>query len=357
MIRNISKRWRELSGQNDWASLLQPLDLDLRRYIIHYGELAQATYDTFNSQRASKYEGNSRYREKDLFSKAWDKESNWMGFVAVATDGGRDVLGRRDIVISWRGTIQVSEWESDFNFPLVPATKILGDLGDPMVHAGWLSIYTSADPESVYNKMSARQQVLDEVQRLLEEFKDEEISITITGHSLGAALGTLNAVDIVTNGLNKNKAQPGAQPCPVTAFLFASPHVGDTGFRTVFQSQENLHLLRVRNVPDVIPTYPMVRYTDVGEELQLDNRRSPYLKSPGNVETWHNLEGYLHGVAGTHGAKGKFCLEVKRDISLVNKSSDMLKDKFMVPNSWWCMRNKGMVQQKDRSWKLDDHDV
>lgn len=68
MIRNIPKRWRELSGQNSWKSLLDPLDLDLRRYIIHYGELAETAYDTFNSQRASEYEGDSRYKEKDLFS-------------------------------------------------------------------------------------------------------------------------------------------------------------------------------------------------------------------------------------------------------------------------------------------------
>lgn len=57
-----------MSGQNSWKSLLDPLDLDLRRYIIHYGELAETAYDTFNSQRASEYEGDSRYKEKDLFS-------------------------------------------------------------------------------------------------------------------------------------------------------------------------------------------------------------------------------------------------------------------------------------------------
>ncbi|KAK4758930.1 hypothetical protein SAY87_020231 [Trapa incisa] len=393
MIRNISKRWLELSGQHNWRCLLYPLDLDLRRYIIHYGELAQATYDTFNSQMFSRFEGDSRYKKEDLFSKvgltlakpfryeiskflyatsgikvpdafilkpisaeAWNRESNWMGFVAVATDDGREALGRRDIVISWRGTIRVSEWESDFDFPLVSASEILGDGDDenPKVHAGWLSIYTSANPKSKYNQKSARQQVLEEVTRLLEKYRDEEVSITITGHSLGAALGTLNAADIAKNGFNR---RPGCQPCPVTAFLFGSPHVGGHAFRTVFQSEEHLHLLRIRNVPDVVPTYPLIGYMSVGRELLIDNRQSPYLKQPGNPLNFHNLEGYLHGVAGTNGLAGKFHLEVRRDISLVNKTSRMLKEEYMIPHKWWCVQNKGMVQKVDGSWKLEDHDV
>lgn len=202
-----------MSGQNNWKNLLDPLDLDLRRYIIHYGERASATYDTFNNEVKSKYAGDSRYGLKDLFSKvglsvanpfeytatkyfyatssirvpdcfilrslsreAWNKESNWMGYVAVATDEGKAALGRRDILVAWRGTIQILEWASDFDFPLTPATKILGgtasDAGAaagaaaddvdniiPKVHSGFLSIYTSDDPRSEFNKSSAREQV------------------------------------------------------------------------------------------------------------------------------------------------------------------------------------------------------
>ncbi|XP_027172858.1 phospholipase A1-II 1-like [Coffea eugenioides] len=393
MLKGIPQRWRLLSGQDNWKNLLDPLDIDLRRYIIHYGERAQATYDTFDHEKASKYAGSSLYKPDVLFksvglykrnpfkykvvkylyatsktsvpdafivkSLSKDsvcKESNFMGYVAVATDEGKIALGRRDILVAWRGTIRNIELAKDFDFPLVPASVILGKDINAKVHKGVLSIYTSSDPQSTYNKQSARVQVLEAIKSLVEEFKKEEVSITIAGHSLGAALSTMNAADIVANGYNKTRGMPN-KSCMVTAFAFGSPRVGDSNFRNAFESMNDLHLLRVRNIPDLVPQVPPIPYADVGAELQIDSRKSPYLKRNGNLEIWHNLEAaYLHAVAGTQGSKGGFHLEIKRDISLVNKILDAVKDEYLVPTGWWCLKNKGMVQQDDGSWKLEDHD-
>ncbi|XP_076906486.1 phospholipase A1-II 1-like [Bidens hawaiensis] len=392
---NITKQWKTLSGETNWKGLLDPPGPDLRSYIIHYGEMAQATYDAFNSVKVSKYAGTSRYARKDLLSRvgvsqgrplnkyqvtkyiyaassisvpdafiikslsreAWSKESNWMGFVAVATDDGKLVLGRRDILVAWRGTIRTLEWVNDLDFTLVSAPEIFGENNDddPKIHQGWYSIYMTEDPRSPYNKMSARDQVLTEVKRLVEQYKNEEISLTITGHSLGSAIATVNAIDMVLNGVTKPKSMPN-KPCLVTTFAFASPRVGDSSFKKIFTSQKDLHALRIRNALDVVPNYPLIGYSDVGMELVIDTTKSDYLKSPGGLSSWHSLEAYMHGVAGTQGSKGGFKLEFNRDIVLVNKHLDCLKEEYGVPGSWWCEKNNSMVQQEDGSWMLMDHE-
>ncbi|KAG7573189.1 Fungal lipase-like domain [Arabidopsis suecica] len=393
MAGDIAKRWKELSGNSKWKDLLDPLDLDLRRYILHYGDMAEVGYVAFNSDRRSKYVGDSCYTKEELFARtgylkanpfryevtkyiygtssirlpecfiikslareAWNKESNWLGYIAVATDEGKKLLGRRDIVVAWRGTIQLYEWANDFDFPLESAVTVFPRANpndEPRIANGWLSLYTSTDPRSRFDKTSAQEQVQGELKRLLELYKDEDITITLTGHSLGAVMSILSAADFLHNEWPKITPSLQHRLSCVTVFAFGSPRIGDRSFKRLVESLEHLHILRVTNVPDLIPRYPVFRFTDVGEELQINTLKSEYLKRSLNLGHFHNLEAYLHGVAGTQHNQGEFKLEINRDIALVNKGLDALEDKYLVPGHWWVLENKGMVQSDDGTWKLN----
>ncbi|CAA6672115.1 unnamed protein product [Spirodela intermedia] len=160
---NIAAIWREIHGARDWAGLLDPHHSWLRREIVKYGEFAQATYDAFDDDRFSRYCGSCRFGRSRLFSQlglahngyevtrylyamshvemptwverslhaeTWSKDSNWMGYVAVSSDEETRRIGRRDIVVAWRGTVTATEWSKDLQQRLEP----LHDAGSKLHH-------------------------------------------------------------------------------------------------------------------------------------------------------------------------------------------------------------------------------
>lgn len=388
--------WAELLGSNQWAGLLDPLDLSLRRLLLHCGDLCQVTYDSFISDQHSKYCGSCRYSKSTLLSKvffpsaadlsvaeyiyatseigalpddvlrfslssdAWSKESNWMGYVAVSSDTAALKAGRREIYVAWRGTIRKSEWFDVFQPELVPIDSILSstqkkvssdDDEVPKVMKGCYIIYTTSNPDSPFNKESARDQLLTRLKELVEYYKKESLSIICVGHSLGASLTTLSAFDIVANGLSKIGEN---NYIPVCAMVFGSPQIGNKAFKDRLEKLPELRVLHVKNKTDLIPLYPsgLLGYVYTGVDLVVDVRKSPHVKDSKNPSDWHNLQGILQSVAGWNGEDGEFEFKEKRSVALVNKSSDYLKDECLVPGSWWVEKDKGMVLGEDGEWYL-----
>lgn len=158
--------WKKLSGENNWEGLLKPFDKSLCETLVHYCKRVEVVYDTLQHSITdpSNY-GKPKYEEQELFSKVGLEHytinnyvygdskldliakglRTWVGFVAVASDEGKKHLGRRDILISWRGTVTMAEWVKDIEFAQTSAEPILGKLcGDARLHSGFLSIYMSA---------------------------------------------------------------------------------------------------------------------------------------------------------------------------------------------------------------------
>ncbi|KAL7000574.1 hypothetical protein U1Q18_001725 [Sarracenia purpurea var. burkii] len=393
--------WPEILGSNNWEGLLDPLDLSLRRLILRSGDFCQATYDAFNNDQNSKFCGSSRYGKTSFFHKvmlesaadyrvesflyatarvgvheafllhslsreSWDRESNWIGYVAVTTDDVSRATGRREIYVALRGTTRDYEWIDILGAKLDSAAPLLrpknlnkladdgneddssdedDDEGAPKVMQGWLTIYTSNDPKSPFGKLSVRTQLQNKIKELIDRYKGENLSIVLTGHSLGASLSVLSGFDLVENGVST---------VPVTAFVFGCPQVGNKAFNEQLEKFQNLKILHIRNEIDVIPHYPsrFLGYVKSGIELKIDTRKSPFLKESKNPSDWHNLQAMLHVVAGWVGGEGEFEMKVKRSLALVNKSCDFLKEELLIPASWWVEKNKGMVLDEDGDWVL-----
>nr|XP_034925569.1 phospholipase A1-II 4-like [Populus alba] len=226
-MAGIADHWKAFSGFNNWDGvLIPPINTDFRRYLIHYGEKKNSSpmwvckmVIHSNIYQVTKY----FYLKLDDFADFMEfdiKESAWIGYVAVTTDEGNTVLGRRDVLVCWRGTIL--------------ARKVF------ISH---------------------------------KELSDLDFAVLV------------------------------------------------------------LVELRV-------------------EELEIDSSKSPYSKDP-NAES-HNLDIYLHAIAGYQGELGEFRLVIDRDSALVNKSADVLPEKYKVPPNWRTVMNKCMIQMDNGFWKLND---
>lgn len=339
--------WMEYQGFKNWEGLLDPLDDNLRAEIIRYGQFIESSYRAFNFDPSSPSYGSCQYPKRSLLERSgfpstgyrvtkhlratsgiqfprWMEngpswvgpQSSWIGYVAVCTDKDEIArLGRRDVVIAYRGTATCLEWLENLRATLTPVSGSSQDDSDPMVESGFLSLYNSGGKYGP----SLRDLVKEEVDRILQMYGDEPLSFTITGHSLGAALATLTAYDIKSTFKNAPL---------VTVMSFGGPRVGNRSFRQNLEKQ-GTKVLRIVNSDDLItkvpgfvidnddvsktlgltlptniPSWIQKRvedtqwvYSEVGRELRLSSRNSPHLNGI-DMATCHDLKTYLHLVNG-----------------------------------------------------------
>ncbi|CAI9781234.1 unnamed protein product [Fraxinus pennsylvanica] len=407
--RELARCWPEIHGEDDWAGLTDPMDPLLRNELIKYGEMAQACYDAFDFDPYSKYCGSCRFTRPEFFDrlgmasigydmvgylyatsninlpnffkksrwpKVWSKNADWIGYIALSNDEMSKKLGRRDITIAWRGTVTRLEWVADMMDYLRPISSDKIPSPDPTVRveSGFLDLYTDKDENCKYCMHSVREQIITTLNKLIEIYPDDELSITITGHSLGGALAILSGYDILETGTN---IRNDTRAVPICVFSFGGPRVGNLRFKERLDLL-GLKVLRVVNIHDIVPKSPGLifnenlhpmflklaeqlpwSYSHVGVELALDHKVSPFLKHDADLASAHNLEGHLHLLDGYHGRGERFVLANGRDYALVNKGCDFLKDEYEIPPNWRQDPNKGMVIDKEGRWaqeerRLDD---
>ncbi|THG07029.1 hypothetical protein TEA_008479 [Camellia sinensis var. sinensis] len=191
---------------------------------------------------------------------------------------------------------------------------------------------------------------MKEVKRLVKFLKTrgEQVSLTITGHSLRGALALLNAYEAATAIPNLH----------ISVISFGAPRVGNITFRDEIH-QMGVKTLRVVVKQDLIPRMPGIVFN---ESLQMFDDFTGTLDWRGgfNVLGFHMLETYLHLVDGFMSTSWTFRLNARRDVALVNKACDMLVDELRIPPCWYQMENKGLVYNDHGRWvkpRSDPEDI
>ena len=178
-------------------------------------------------------------------SGSWER----FGFILESAD---------EIIIAFRGTSSTTDWISDM---LASQKKFKYIKDDVLSHRGFTDIYSSA-----------RNGILTALNKL-----SPEKTLYITGHSLGAALATLSAIDIAANA-HFRKPQ---------LFTYGSPRVGDPAFMKAF-TQYVPDSYRVANPFDVVTHAPPSIY-------KLPKREKKYYYS--HVQTLTSLS-FQNGAIG-----------------------------------------------------------
>lgn len=310
--------WRDVQGSNNWRDLVKPLNSILRDEIVRYGEFVSACYKAFDLDSASKRYLNCKYGKRSMFEDVGigncgyevtkyiyaapgTETPRWIGYVAVASDEDEvRRLGRRDVLVTFRGTVTRAEWAANLMSALAPARLDPHDpRPDVKVESGFLSLYTSDESASRFSQGSCREQLLGELSRIITKHRDEELSITLAGHSMGSSLALLFGYDIAELGLNRSGRK---SAIPTTVYSFAGPRVGNLGFKERCE-RLGVKVLRIVNIHDPVTKLPGVFlnenfrvlggpwscscYAHVGIELALDFFK---VRNPACV---HDLETYI----------------------------------------------------------------
>lgn len=144
---------------------------------------------------------------------------------------GRDPV-RSEIVLAIRGSVSVRNWIADLTLSKTSCSDTGLPVSDCEVHSGFNHAWEDNSEEIYKSIWSAFQTYPNH-------------TLVVTGHSLGAAVGTIAAVHLREAGY----------PCDL--YTFGSPRVGDEGFVQFIASQDGREY-RVTHSDDPVPRTPPI---------------------------------------------------------------------------------------------------
>jgi len=190
----------------------------------------------------SAYTNRSNEADFQMTAKFENKGTDTQGLMGVAYDN--------TFVVAFRGSEEtgIADWLTDLKFILNLFPYGKDEVKDAQVHQGFISAYNSV-----------RDAVLDAVR------KTPHKRVICTGHSLGAALATLCALDIRCNVSGKE----------VSCYTYGSPKVGDDNFVKAY-NRLVANTFRFVYRSDVVPSMPPGSYNHVGQFQQLGQQSETF---------------------------------------------------------------------------------
>ena len=190
----------------------------------------------------SAYTNRSNEDDFQITAKFENKGTDTQGIMGVAYDN--------TFVVAFRGSEEtgLADWLTDLKFLLSAFPYGKDEAKDVKVHQGFIAAYNSV-----------RDAIMDAVQ------KTPHKRVICIGHSLGAALATLCALDIRCNVSDKE----------VYCYTYGSPKVGDDNFVKAYNKLVS-NTFRFVNKSDVVPSMPPGSYNHVGKFQQLGQQSESF---------------------------------------------------------------------------------
>jgi len=248
----------------DWNQAIKYANLVRIAYLVEPGN----DYDeaTIGQVNATGYTYQQTIYGSEL---ATEIDSN-LGKVVSFGFTARSATGEFVAVI--RGTDSIWDWIHDASFMMLPCAinKSTG-----MTEDGFSSVYQSLRTAQVDGTPvgSAIASALT---------GGSATSVTVTGHSLGAALATLLALDVALNTPCKNP----------TSYTFASPRVGDHVFAASYNSVVP-YTYRIANRQDIVPQVPPILPLPYEHANTVYELNPPQGKVAATLPCMHALTTYL----------------------------------------------------------------
>lgn len=143
---------------------------------------------------------------------------------------------KKQLWIAFRGTQTREEWKVDFSFDQIPLDP--ESAPHVMVHDGFYSAYLEMAPT---------------VRNYMKTLVTPDTTVYVTGHSLGAALAILCAVDLSALSSTLGISD-------LRLYAFAAPRVGNTAFVSMVSGYLGNSALKemyvVANDADIVPSVP-----------------------------------------------------------------------------------------------------